>query len=218
VSRSKILLASILFLIVQFGLTILGCGGLRSFFSHPQFVALLILTVVMMSATPLSSGNVSPGIKEDRSNRWVIGALSLIGFLLAYFPAYTDRVGFLVFGGDALRWVGVVLFTAGGALRIWPVFVLGGRFSGLVAIQQGHTLVTDGIYSRIRNPSYLGLLINMLGWAFVFRSGVGVLITALTLPILIARMNSEEKLLREYFDGEYEEYYARTSRLLPGIY
>ena len=47
----------------------------------------------------------------------------------------------------------------GGALRIWPVFVLGRRFSGLVAIQPGHTLVTTGIYSVIRNPSYLGLLI-----------------------------------------------------------
>jgi len=34
--------------------------------------------------------------------------------------------------GDTVRWLGVILFTAGGALRIWPVFVLGKRFSGLV--------------------------------------------------------------------------------------
>jgi hypothetical protein len=26
--------------------------------------------------------------------------------------------------GDTIRWLGVVLFAAGGALRIWPVFVL----------------------------------------------------------------------------------------------
>ena len=39
-----------------------------------------------------------------------------------------------------IRWLGVVLFTVGGALRLWPVFVLGRRFSGLVAIQPGHTL------------------------------------------------------------------------------
>ena len=54
-----------------------------------------------------------------------------------------------------------MLFAVGGALRIWPVFVLGRRFSGLVAIQPGHTLVTTGIYSVIRNPSYLGLLIML---------------------------------------------------------
>ena len=50
----------------------------------------------------------------------------------------------------------------GGALRLWPVFVLGHRFSGLVAIQRGHTLVTTGVYSVIRHPSYLGLLVSSL--------------------------------------------------------
>jgi protein-S-isoprenylcysteine O-methyltransferase Ste14 len=56
-----------------------------------------------------------------------------------------------------VRWLGVVLFAAGGALRIWPVFVLGPRFSGLVAIQPGHTLATSGPYRIVRHPSYLGL-------------------------------------------------------------
>jgi len=51
--------------------------------------------------------------------------------------------------------------------------VLGQRFSGLVAIQPGHTLVTSGVYGVIRNPSYLGLQINSLGWSLAFRSGVG---------------------------------------------
>jgi hypothetical protein len=31
--------------------------------------------------------------------------------------------------GDTIRWFGVALFAAGGALRLWPVFVLGRRFS-----------------------------------------------------------------------------------------
>lgn len=56
-------------------------------------------------------------------------------------------------GGETTRWLGVVLYTLGGVLRMWPVFVLGSRFSGLVAIQPGHTLETHGIYSLVRNPS-----------------------------------------------------------------
>jgi protein-S-isoprenylcysteine O-methyltransferase Ste14 len=103
-------------------------------------------------------------------------------------------------------------------LRIWPVFVLGRRFSGLVAIQAGHELVTDGIYGVIRHPSYLGLLINALGWALAFRSGAGVLLTALLIPPLLARIRAEEALLRAHFGSEYEQYCQRTSRLIPGIY
>jgi protein-S-isoprenylcysteine O-methyltransferase Ste14 len=148
---------SVVYLVIEFTLATLGWGGFRAFFSHPQFIALAALTVVMTAVSFFSSATISSGVKEDRSNRWVVGALSLIGFLLAFVAAYTDRLGLFVFGGNALRWAGVVLFTAGGVLRLWPVFVLGPRFSGLVAIQHGHTLVTDGIYSRIRNPSYLGV-------------------------------------------------------------
>jgi len=117
-----------------------------------------------------------------------------------------------------VRWIGVALFTAGGALRMWPVFVLGHRFSGLVAIQPGHQLVTTGIYGRIRHPSYLGLLIGSLGWALAFRSGVGVLLAACMLPPLLARMRAEEGLLRSHFGAEYDAYCARTSRLIPGLY
>jgi protein-S-isoprenylcysteine O-methyltransferase Ste14 len=84
----------------------------------------------------------------------------------------------------------------GGALRLWPVVLLGNRFSGLVAIQPGHTLVTRGVYGVICHPSYLGLLVNSLGWALAFRAGVGVLLTALMLPPIVARIRAEERLLR----------------------
>jgi protein-S-isoprenylcysteine O-methyltransferase Ste14 len=120
--------------------------------------------------------------------------------------------------GDAVRWLGVAIYTAGGALRLWPVFVLGRRFSGLVAIQPGHTLVTTGIYRIIRHPSYLGLLMGSLGWALAFRSLVGVLLVALMIPPVLARIRSEEELLRKEFGAEYEAYRAGRSRLIPGLF
>ena len=171
-----------------------------------------------MAAALFSGGNLSPGEQEDRSNRWVLVAFGVIGVLNMFLPAYTDRIDFWTIGGDTVRWIGVVLFAAGGALRLWPVFVLGDRFSGLVAIQPGHRLVTSGIYSVIRNPSYLGLLVNSLGWALAFRSGVGVLLTALTVPPLVARIASEERLLRGHFGAEYDAYCRRTWRLIPGLF
>src|SRR5256886_17050677 len=128
------------------------------------------------------------------------------------------RTDFWTLDGDAVRWLGVILFAAGGALRIWPVFVLGRRFSGLVAIQPGHTLVTGGVYGVIRHPSYLGLLVGSLGWALPFRSALGVLLTALLIPPLVARIGAEERLLRTQFGDEYDAYRSRTSRLIPGIY
>ncbi len=91
-------------------------------------------------------------------------------------------------------------------------------FSGLVAIQPGHSLVTTGIYSAIRHPSYLGLLISSLGWGLAFRSGIGVLLTLLLIVPIVGRMRAEEKLLRTQFGVDYDAYRTRTSRLIPGVY
>jgi protein-S-isoprenylcysteine O-methyltransferase Ste14 len=213
----KLVVFTIVGCLAYLGLAILGWGGFAAFFSHAALIALAVVLFVLSGVALFSGGNLSPGEHEDRGNRWVLAAFGLIGLLLAYLPAYTDRTDFWTLDGDAVRWLGVVLFVAGGALR-WPVFVLGRRFSGLVAIQPGHTLVTGGVYGVIRHPSYLGLLVGSLGWALAFRSALGVLLTALLIPPLVARIAAEERLLRTQFGDEYDAYRSRTSRLIPGIY
>ena len=214
----RLALFTVVATLAYLGLAILGSGGIAAFFSHPALIALAVALFMMAAVALFSKGNLSAGEREDRTNRWVIVALGLIGVVAAYLPAYTDRKGFWTLDGETIRWFGVVLFTAGGALRLWPVFVLGRRFSGLVAIQPGHELVTSGVYRVIRHPSYLGLLVNSLGWALAFRSGAGVLLTSLLIPPLLARIHAEERLLRTQFGGEYNAYCSRTWRLIPGFY
>jgi protein-S-isoprenylcysteine O-methyltransferase Ste14 len=200
------------------GLAVIGWGGFAAFFSHSALIGLTIALFALSVISFFAGGNISSGVREDRGNRWVLVAFAVIGLLAGYLPAYTDRTGFWTIDGDTLRWLGVALFAAGGVLRLWPVFVLGRRFSGLVAIQPGHTLVTNGVYSLIRHPSYLGLLVNSIGWAFAFRSGVGLLLSAVMMLPLLARIHAEERLLRDQFGQEYGAYCARTSRLIPGVY
>ena len=214
-----ILLTGLLAAAVQFGLGIWGWGGWTAFFAHPALRALAWVTIFLIVVAAFSkSSGLSSGLKEDRSDRWVLGAFTLIAFSLAYLSAYTDRIGFLTVDGDAVRWVGVAVCAAGSILRLIPVFVLKDRFSGLVAIQAGHKLETRGIYGVVRNPSYLGLLVAAVGWALAFRAVVGVLGALLLLIPLVPRIRSEERLLREHFGKEYDDYFARTWRLVPWIY
>jgi protein-S-isoprenylcysteine O-methyltransferase Ste14 len=192
-------------------------GRVRRLFLHGALVVVALCHPGDGRRFAVHRGQLSSGEREDRANRWVLPAFGIIGILSGFLPAYTDRVDFWTFGGEGVRWLGAVLYILGGALRIWPVFVLGKRFSGLVAIQPGAQPVTDGIY-RLRNPSYLGMLIIAVGWALAFRSAVGLLLAALTVIPLIARIHSEEALLRAQFGADYEAYCTRSWRLIPKIY
>ncbi|MCY1221305.1 Isoprenylcysteine carboxyl methyltransferase (ICMT) family protein [compost metagenome] len=204
--------------LVYLAIAIAGWGGIAPFFAHPARVALTLVLFALSIAALFSGGNISSGMREDRGNRWVLAVFGVLGLLAAYLPPLTDRIGFWTLDGDTMRWIGVALFAGGGVLRLWPVFVLGRRFSGLVAIQPGHTLVTTGIYGVIRHPSYLGFLVSSLGWVLAFLSGVGVVLTLLMVPVLLARIRAEEALLRDQFGDEYASYCDRTWRMLPGIY
>jgi hypothetical protein len=74
------------------GLAVLGWGGLAAFFSHPALIALAVAVSVLAGVSLFAGGNLSPGVREDRGNRWVIAAFALIGLLDAYLPAFV-RLG-----------------------------------------------------------------------------------------------------------------------------
>ena len=215
--RLGLALAAVAGMLAVLGLAAAGWGGVAPFLGHPARVALTLVCLLLTGAALFSEGNLSPGVREDRADRWVLAAFAAIGLLLSYLPALTDRLDVWTIDGDAVRWLGVAILAAGGALRLWPVFVLGHRFSGLVAIQPDHTLVTTGIYRHVRHPSYLGLMVASIGWALAFRSVVGLLLTAALLVPLLARIRDEERLLAAEFGDAYEAYRRRSWRLVPGL-
>lgn len=74
------------------GLAILGWGGFAAFFSHPALVALAIVLFALSGVALFAGGNLSPGIREDRTNRWVILVFALVGLLDAIcLPTQTGR-------------------------------------------------------------------------------------------------------------------------------
>jgi protein-S-isoprenylcysteine O-methyltransferase Ste14 len=200
------------------GLAAVGWGGWAALLANPARAEAIIATVVISVAAMFSSGNISSGRREDTKNRWIFLPFLVVGFVLAWLPAYTDRRDIGTIDGDAVRYLGLALYVVGSVLRVGAVFVLGRRFSGLVAIQEGHQLETGSLYRVIRHPSYLGLLLVVFGWALVFRSAIGVVVSLVLVPPLVARMNSEEALLESEFGERYSDYRRRTWRLLPFLY
>ncbi len=72
------------------------------------------------------------------------------------------------------------------------------------------TLVTKGLYSRIRNPIYLSSGALFVGAAMLLESWWPVLILAVVVPVQMSRIRREEQVLTEQFGEEYIEYKRQT--------
>ena len=216
-------LISVLSTLVLFGVSFAAFAFARgdwvAFFQSPARVGAIVVSLALSALVGFSGfGGMNPGKKEDRGNRWIFGPILMLSLGLAVLPAYLDGRNLWASDEAVTPYVGLALLTLGGTLRLASVFALGRRFTGLVAIQEGHRLQTGGLYRHIRHPSYAGMLLYMAGYVLVFRCWLGLLLVAGTLAVLLARMNAEEALLEGEFGEEYMSYRRRTWRLVPWVY
>ena len=119
--------------------------------------------------------------------------------------------------------ISILLLIVGGTLRIIcrkTLIKAGFRFSNSYKLQivQHQRLITNGIYTYIRHPLYLGEISRNLGTALLFSSLYGLAVMMIANIFLFIRIEIEEKMLITIFGHEYEEYKKKTKKLLPYIY
>ena len=94
-----------------------------------------------------------------------------------------------------ITWTVGIFFVAAGWSKIW---------------NSRELLVTDGIYSRLRHPQYLGLCIILFGSFFFFPTPF-LLFIFITLLIMYYRLaRREEQKLEIKFGSSYREYKRRV--------
>jgi protein-S-isoprenylcysteine O-methyltransferase Ste14 len=118
----------------------------------------------------------------------------------------------------AVTVVGLAVMAAGAILRLAAVRSLGRHFTAWVETSAEQELVTTGLYSRVRHPGYLAILVFHAGCALTFASVIGLaLVVCADLPLLLRRTRIEERAMRERFGADYEAYAVETGRLWPRL-
>jgi protein-S-isoprenylcysteine O-methyltransferase Ste14 len=81
----------------------------------------------------------------------------------------------------------------------------------------GGTLVTTGIYSRLRHPLYASLILLGFGWALLWNSLPALALALVQGVFLNAKARCEERHLQKRFAG-YDAYAQRVKRWIPGVF
>jgi protein-S-isoprenylcysteine O-methyltransferase len=116
--------------------------------------------------------------------------------------------------------LGLSLIVIGQSTRALAMLTAGSNFSHIVrhTKARSHRLVTSGIYSILRHPSYFGYF----WWAVGTQLMCGNRVFLVAYPLALfrffdRRIRGEEELLVKFFGEEYVEYRARTWVGIPGI-
>ncbi|KAL4921374.1 hypothetical protein BDW62DRAFT_174523 [Aspergillus aurantiobrunneus] len=138
------------------------------------------------------------------------------------------------------RTVGYLALLAVGALiRLSAYGGLGRNFTFQLAAPD--RLITSGVYRYLQHPSYTGVVLVLAGHAGLVMdrldTPIACLIPGPLLQVLrewqvvlgglgalflfaaiVVRIRDEERMLREKFGNEWEEWHAKTARLIPGVF
>ena len=104
-------------------------------------------------------------------------------------------------------------------LAVAALKTLGKQWSIAARVVEGHQLITEGPYNFVRNPIYTGMLGMLLATGLAVSHWIGLLAGLIIFSIgTIIRIRSEEKLLRETFGTQWDEYSRRVSALVPLVF
>lgn len=118
----------------------------------------------------------------------------------------------------AFYFLGMILLLGGVLLRAASVWTLKRVFTMNVQTSADQPLITTGPYRFVRNPSYTGSILSLLGIAFCLRSAFAPLAVLVLCAVCYGlRIRKEEKMLEKQFGGAFIAYKQRTWRLVPWI-
>jgi protein-S-isoprenylcysteine O-methyltransferase Ste14 len=159
------------------------------------------------------------GENRDRGSRLWVVAWVWIGIYAAFTLMWSAPSGAWRRGAVEIFIAGIALMWLGVFLRGWAIVTLGRFFRTSVILQGEHRIVMHGPYSFIRNPSYSGAVLTMLGLGLAMNNFYSV--AALLACILIAygrRITVEQQALVEHFGQPYRDYIKRTWALIPFVW
>jgi protein-S-isoprenylcysteine O-methyltransferase Ste14 len=164
-----------------------------------QIFLLALVLLLMLRCQPLGkAGGFYP--------RFTAVAGTFLGLAIVVLPARELSVPLYV--------TSTLLILCGVIFALYSILELGRSFS---VMPEARRLVTNGPYSVIRHPLYLGEAVALAGMTLQYISPWALALLALQCIFQLERMKNEELVLSRTFP-DYRDYAARTARLVPGLY
>ena len=108
---------------------------------------------------------------------------------------------------------GPLLFTAI-AIHTWGItWMIAADCQKHFSLKYNRGLITEGVFAYTRNPNFLGEIMIYFAYALLAQHWIGYAVLTYAILIFYSRMLVKDASISRY--PEWEEYAARSSRLIP---
>ncbi|KQH79141.1 hypothetical protein AO501_21425 [Mycobacterium gordonae] len=218
------IVASLLYGVVLYSVLVFVPAGTLHYWQGWAFVAIAmglttVSTVWLAVTNPAALRRrmrAGPRAEGRTVQKVLITLLFATSMGVMAFSAFDHRMGW----SPVPVWVNVIgdVMIAVGLSSALLVVVQNSYAAATIAVEQGQTLTSDGLYGLVRHPMYSGSLIMMFGIPLALGSYWGLLIVLAGVVVLVLRILDEEKLLATELAG-YREYSRQVRyRLVPYVW
>lgn len=121
---------------------------------------------------------------------------------------------------DSLQLAGAVFTVVLAIGSVWfctaAVTALGKQWSLQARVVEGHQLIMQGPYRIVRNPIYTGMLGMLIATGLAVSHWIGLMAGLIMFCFgTFIRIRSEEKLLRETFGDQWDNYARKVRAVIP---
>ena len=156
-------------------------------------------------------------VTDEERNRRIGWALVIAQVLLLILFVVLPKRRSLFAPPDLLDVLGIILMIAGLAVLLIALLSLGSALTPTPVPQEGAALRTGGIYSVVRHPVYVGILLAALGFTLAVGSLWQVLLLVALAVFFYAKAFWEDRLLAERHGVAWFDYADHVSGFIPRI-
>jgi len=136
-----------------------------------------------------------------------IAAIAVDYFFFHTYQLFRGKVSFI-----ARLPIGLVLIAFGGWLALRGIQIV------FRELRPEPIMITEGMFSKVRHPIYLGAMLVYLGVLCLTLSLVGAIVFLFVMLVYQWLAKHEEKLMLGIFGDTYQEYIRRVAMWVPKVF
>ncbi|MFA5118148.1 MAG: isoprenylcysteine carboxylmethyltransferase family protein [Candidatus Omnitrophota bacterium] len=190
---------------------------MHRFLTETVFSSLYGIITVLFACERMTA-TISAARKSVKQPPQLLTTIPLLTYCLLAFAAVIEYF----IGSRALNyWIsacGFAIFMTGIKLRTAAIKEFADNWNIHITAKSIKKIITSGPYCFVRHPYYLAVILELTGFSLISNSYFTLTAVALIqLPLLLMRIDREEKELEDKFPGIYLPYKKTVNALLPAL-